>query len=64
MSVRILAGHVLDRLRRDCIGIELNPDYVAMARRRIETDAPLLAEVTDGCLGLRASDYWIHAAGA
>ena len=24
MTVRILAGHVLDRLRRDCIGIELD----------------------------------------
>lgn len=26
--------------------IELNPDYVAIARRRIEGDAPLLAQVT------------------
>lgn len=37
-------GLVAERLGRDFIGIELNPDYVAMARRRIEDDAPLLAE--------------------
>lgn len=38
---------VADRLGRDCIGIELNPEYAAMARRRIEGDGPLLAEVAD-----------------
>jgi DNA modification methylase len=38
-------GLVADRLGRDWIGIELNPAYAAMARRRIEGDAPLLAEI-------------------
>ena len=38
---------VADRLGRDCIGIELNPDYAAMARHRVEADARLFAEVTD-----------------
>lgn len=38
-------GLVADRLGRDCIGIELNPAYADMARRRILGDAPLLAEV-------------------
>ena len=38
-------GLVADRLGRDCIGIELNPAYAEMARRRILGDAPLLAEV-------------------
>ena len=38
---------VADRLGRDCIGIELNPEYAAMARRRIGDDAPLFAEVAD-----------------
>jgi DNA modification methylase len=37
---------VADRLGRDCIGIELNPDYAAMARRRIEGDAGMFAEVS------------------
>jgi hypothetical protein len=36
---------VSDRLGRDCIGIELNPAYSAMARRRIEDDAGLFAAV-------------------
>ncbi len=36
---------VADRLGRDCIGIELNPAYAEMARRRIENDAGLFAEV-------------------
>jgi DNA modification methylase len=38
-------GLVADRLGRDCIGIELNPSYAAMAERRIKDDAPLFAEV-------------------
>ena len=38
-------GLVADRLGRDCIGIELNPEYVEMARKRIAGDAPLFAEV-------------------
>lgn len=41
-------GLVADRLGRDCIGIELNPDYADMARRRIHADAPLLADVSAG----------------
>jgi len=38
-------GLVADRLQRDAILIELNPEYAAMAKRRIEADAPLFAEV-------------------
>jgi DNA modification methylase len=38
-------GLVADRLQRHAILIELNPEYAAMARRRIEGDAPLFAEV-------------------
>ena len=34
-------GLVADKLGRDFIGIELNPEYVDMARRRIEESAPL-----------------------
>jgi len=36
---------VADRLGRDCIGIELNETYCEMARRRIEKDAGLFAQV-------------------
>jgi DNA modification methylase len=35
---------VADRLQRHCIGIELNPEYVAMTKRRIEKEAGLFAE--------------------
>ena len=38
-------GLVADRLGRDAILIELNPDYADMARERIRADAPLFAEV-------------------
>ncbi len=38
-------GLVADRLHRNCIGIEANPDYAEMGRQRIAGDAPLLAEV-------------------
>lgn len=38
-------GLVADRLKRDSILVELNPGYAAMARRRIEADAGLFAEV-------------------
>lgn len=38
-------GLVADRLGRDCTGIELNPAYAEMARRRIEDDSPLFAKV-------------------
>lgn len=38
-------GLVADRLGRDAILIELNPDYAEMARRRIAGDAPLFADV-------------------
>ncbi len=38
-------GLVADRCQRDAILIELNPEYAAMAKRRIEGDAPLFAEV-------------------
>jgi DNA modification methylase len=39
-------GLVADRLGRDALLIELNPEYAAMARRRIASDAPLLADVS------------------
>ncbi len=35
---------VADRLQRDAIGIELNPDYTRMAMDRCRDDAPLFAE--------------------
>ena len=38
-------GMVADRLQRNAILIELNPEYAAMAKRRLEGDAPLFAEV-------------------
>lgn len=38
-------GLVADRLQRDAILIELNPDYIAIAEKRIKGDAPLFAEV-------------------
>lgn len=38
-------GLVADRLQRDAILIELNPEYAEMARKRIEADAPMFAEV-------------------
>ncbi len=41
-------GLVADRLQRNAVLIELNPEYAAMAKRRIEGDAPLLAEVEHG----------------
>jgi DNA modification methylase len=38
-------GLVADRLGRNAVLIELNPEYAAMAKRRISGDAPLLTEV-------------------
>jgi DNA modification methylase len=38
-------GLVADRLKRSAILIELNPDYAAMAERRIANDAPLFSDV-------------------
>jgi DNA modification methylase len=38
-------GLVADRNHRDAILIELNPEYAAMAEKRISGDAPLFAEV-------------------
>ncbi len=38
-------GLVADRLQRDCIGIELNPAYAEIARKRIQDDSPLLVDV-------------------
>ncbi|WP_372397074.1 site-specific DNA-methyltransferase [Azospirillum sp. HJ39] len=37
-------GLVADRLGRHAVLCELNPDYVALAERRIRRDAPLLAD--------------------
>jgi DNA modification methylase len=36
---------VADRLQRHAVGIELNADYIAIARDRLAGDAPLFAEV-------------------
>lgn len=38
-------GLVADRLGRNAIGVELNPEYAEMARRRITEDAGLFASV-------------------
>lgn len=38
-------GLVADRLQRDAVLIELNPEYAAMAERRVRGDSPLFAEV-------------------
>ena len=38
-------GLVADRLQRNAILIELNPEYAAMAEGRIRGDAPLFAEI-------------------
>lgn len=37
-------GLVADRLQRNAVLIELNPEYIEIARRRINGDAPLFAE--------------------
>lgn len=39
-------GLVADRLGRDAILIELNPEYAAMAERRLKGDAPMFADVS------------------
>lgn len=38
-------GLVADRLGRDAILIELNPEYAEIARKRIEGDSPMFAQV-------------------
>jgi DNA modification methylase len=38
---------VADRLQRNAILFELNPEYVAMARRRIDGDSPLFARAAE-----------------
>jgi DNA modification methylase len=35
---------VADRLQRHAVGIELNPEYAALARQRLTNDAPMFAE--------------------
>jgi DNA modification methylase len=37
---------VADRLQRNAIGIELNPEYSSMSRERVIDDAPLFAVVS------------------
>lgn len=39
-------GLVADRLRRDAVLVELNPDYAELARRRVESDAGLFADAS------------------
>jgi DNA modification methylase len=36
---------VADRLGRDAIGVELNPDYAALIERRLKEDAPMFVEL-------------------
>jgi DNA modification methylase len=36
---------VAERLGRDSIYIDLNPEYVAMARKRIVGDCPMFTEI-------------------
>lgn len=38
-------GLAADRLQRNCIGIELNPAYAEIARKRIQSESTLFAEV-------------------
>ena len=38
-------GLIADRLQRNAVLIELNPEYAEMARKRLSGDAPLFAEV-------------------
>lgn len=40
-------GLVADRMGRNAVLIELNPEYAALAENRIRDDAPLFASVTD-----------------
>lgn len=44
-------GCAAQQLGRDCILIELNPDYAGMARRRIERDAGLFADLAERAHG-------------
>jgi len=47
-------GLVADRLGRDAILIELNPEYAAIAERRIKGDAPMFASVISSAQGRAA----------
>jgi DNA modification methylase len=38
-------GLVADRLHRDCIGIELNPDYAGIAQRRIAAESGIFGSI-------------------
>jgi DNA modification methylase len=40
-------GLVADRLRRNCVGIELNPEYAAIARHRIDADRGALLDAME-----------------
>lgn len=55
-------GLVADRLKRNAILIELNPEYAAMARKRIDGDAPLFgaASALENNLTGRAADDTGH----
>lgn len=39
------SGGIGFNVGRNCIGIELNPEYAAMAERRIRSDAGMFADV-------------------
>ena len=49
-------GLVAQRLNRDAVLIELNPEYAEMSRARIHDDAPLLADVRMGAQALKEEE--------
>jgi DNA modification methylase len=41
---------VASRLQRNCIAIEMNPDYIAIGQRRLQADGSVFAKIVgDGC---------------
>jgi DNA modification methylase len=52
---------VADRLGRYAIGIELSPEYAEMARRRIESDAPLFSEPVEVVPTAVQASLWGHS---
>jgi DNA modification methylase len=49
-------GLVSDRLQRSAILIELNPEYLAIAKRRIHGDAPLFSAVEESSAGFQRAE--------
>jgi DNA modification methylase len=48
-------GLVADRLQRNCIGIELNPEYAAIAEQRIRDSAGMFADIDGSLFGEQAA---------